>query len=200
MDKITASLGAGASGLMFGKSMASLVGGKFGPGAGVLSFLATTVLPVAWNWADKLSESTEEKNARLDAWAVSAAEKAQVAKQEEQNLQSQLEQQSELAYQATYAESGSLDQIQSIQEANDISQQLIDKYKLEAGKDFACVYENNKDVGTATITITGTGKVVNTITRYGCAIQSLANDYNTDDNYDGYVQLMLSSLNDIVLE
>lgn len=25
-------------------------------------------------------------------------------------------------------------------------------------------------------------------------------DYNTDDNYDGYVQLMLSSLNDIVLE
>ena len=47
-----------------------------------------------------------------------------------------LEQESQLSYQATYAESGSLDQVQSIQEANDISQQLIDKYKLEAGKDY----------------------------------------------------------------
>lgn len=137
MDKITAGLGAGASTLMLGSSLYKTLDGV--KGAGVISLLAsvlTTVAPIAIDWVDKRFESKEEKNARLDAWAASAAEKAQVAKQEEQNLQSQLEQQSELAYQATYAESGSLDQIQSIQEANDISQQLIDKYKLEAGKDY----------------------------------------------------------------
>lgn len=136
MDKITAGLGAGASGLMLGKSMAGLIGGPWGTVAGIASALITTIGPHIYNVIDSKFENAEEKNARLDAWAVSAAEKAQIAKQDEQNLQSQLEQQSELAYQATYAESGSLDQIQSIQEANDISQQLIDKYKLEAGKDY----------------------------------------------------------------
>ena len=136
MDKITAGLGAGASGLMLGKSMAGLIGGPWGTVAGIASALITTIGPHLYNVIDKTYESEEEKNARLDAWAVSAAEKVKIAEQDEQNLQSQLEQQSQLSYQATYAESGSLDQIQSIQEANDISQQLIDKYKLEAGKDY----------------------------------------------------------------
>ena len=79
MDKITASLGAGASGLMFGKSMAGLIGGPWGAAAGALSFVATTFGPMIANWIDKQSENEEEKNARLDAWAVSAAEKAQIA-------------------------------------------------------------------------------------------------------------------------
>ena len=136
MDKITAGLGAGASGLMLGKSVAGLIGGPWGTAAGIASALITTIGPHLYNVIDSKFENDEEKNARLDAWAVSAAEKAQVAKQDEQNLQSQLEQQSDLTYQATQAESGSLDQIQSIQEANDISQQLIDKYNLEAGKDY----------------------------------------------------------------
>lgn len=136
MDQTTAILGAGASGLMLGKSVAGLIGGTAGGLVGLFAAAATTLGPLIANKIDNLFENEEEKNARLDAWAVSAAEKAQVAKQDEQNLQSQLEQQNDLAYQATYAESGSLKQIQTIQEANDISQQLIDKYQLEAGKDY----------------------------------------------------------------
>ena len=137
MDKITAGIGAGASGLMLGKSMAGLLSGI--PGGTIASIAVaalTTIGPHLYNVLDKRSESTEEKNARLDAWAVSAAEKAQVAKQDEQNLYSQLEEQDNLAHQVNSLESGSLKQIQTIQEANDISQQLIDKYQLEAGKDY----------------------------------------------------------------
>ena len=136
MDKITAGLGAGASGLMLGKSMAGLIGGPWGTVAGIASALITTIGPHIYNVIDSKFENAEEKNARLDAWAVSAAEKAQVAKQDEQNLYSQLEEQDSLAHQVNSLESGSLKQIQTIQEANDISQQLIDKYQLEAGKDY----------------------------------------------------------------
>jgi hypothetical protein len=77
MDKITASLGAGASTLMLGSSLYKTLDGV--KGAGWISLVAsvlTTVAPIAIDWVDKFSESTEEKNARLDAWAVSAAEKA----------------------------------------------------------------------------------------------------------------------------
>ncbi|MBO7155547.1 MAG: hypothetical protein J6V67_06630 [Campylobacter sp.] len=76
MDKITAGLGAGASGLMLGKSMAGLIGGPWGTVAGIASALITTIGPHIYNVIDSKFESAEEKNASLDAWAVSAAEKA----------------------------------------------------------------------------------------------------------------------------